>query len=139
MGKFTFKVSTDKKPVNKKETKKTKKVLLDKHTTEMMSTEMYTYIGNDGQEHKYNGILNKTTNNVAFGKIFETHNVDLIFHPAVEHVDGSDEYFTYIGSEDNKEHLYRGKVEYDFENNSYVGTIIKTEVDETLIQIFEEK
>lgn len=138
MGNFTFKVSTGKKPVKKTNTEKVQKILLEKHINEIMSTEMYTYIGDDGNEHKYNGILNKTSTNVAFGKIYEPHNVDLIFHPAVEHVEGSDEYFTYLDS-NNKQQLYRGKVEYDFENNTYVGVITQTEVDETLIQIFEEK
>ncbi len=143
MGKFTFTVSTapkskQSKPV-KKETKKIKKVLLEKHSTEMMSTEMYTYIGTDGEEHKYNGILNKGSNNEAYGKIYENHNVDLIYHPGVEHVAGQKAYFTYIDPNNNQEHKYIGKIEYDLENDTYVGIITKTEIDDTLIQIFEEK
>lgn len=132
MGKFTFTVSSN-KPKTKNETKKTKKVLLEKHINEIMSTEMYTYIGIDGEEHKYSGILNKTSGNTAYGKIFENHDVDLIYHPAVEHVEGSPEYFTY---NNNK---YNGKVEYDLERNTYVGVINNINLDETLIQIFEEK
>lgn len=141
MGKFTFTVSTapKTKPVKQEPKKTIKKVLLEKHSTEMMSTEMYTYIGTDGEEHKYNGILNKGSNNEAYGKIYETHNVNLVYHPAVEHVAGQKEYFTYIDPSDNQEHMYNGKVEYDLEKNTYVGIITKTEIDETLIQIFEEK
>lgn len=141
MAKFTFNVSSSSKPTKpvKKETKKTKKVLLQKHSTEMMSTEMYAYIGTDGEEHKYNGILNKTANNEAYGKIFENHDVDLIYHPAVEHVDGSKEYFTFVDPQTNEEKVFKGKVEYDLERSTYVGLIKKVEVDETLIQIFEDK
>lgn len=133
MGNLTFNVSVPKKHIPKK-----KKVVLEKNVSETTTNELYTYIGDDGQEHKFNGILNKTSEH-AYGKISKNFDVQLIYHPAVEHIEGQDEYFTYIDDEDNSEHVYKGNVEYDFDKNTYIGIVTTTEVNEKLIQIFEEK
>ena len=136
MAKFNFKVSS---APAKKATPKPKqvKIQLEKHETVMKSNEMYTYIGNDGEEHQYLGILTKSEND-AFGKIFENHKVDLIYHPEIKSVEPCDEYFTYEDAYGNQ-CVFNGNVEYDLDRNTYIGLCRDKEVKEKMIQIFEEK
>lgn len=136
MAKLNFKVSAA--PKQKIAAKpKPKKVVLEKHVTSMATNEYYTYIGIDGEEHKYTGILTKSELS-AYGKIFEDHKVDLIYHPEIKHVDAVSEYFSYI-DENGNEHIFRGKVEFDLERNTYFGILREKEIKEEMIQIFEEK
>ena len=101
---------------------------------------MYTYIGSDGKEYQYTGIINKTIDGHAYGKIYETINVELEFHPKEEHKDEHSEYFTYIDPSDNKEYIYKNKfISYDEDTCSYIGNIQTFEITKTPIQIFEEK
>ena len=136
MGKINFSVNTTSKKKEVIKPKKTK-IELMQHITPITTTEEYTYIGDDGEEHKYLGILTKSENSV-FGKIVETHTVELTYHSEIKHVDAADEYFTYI-DETGEVKTFNGKVEFDLDRNTYVGVIKKRNIKSKPIQIFEEK
>lgn len=135
MAKINFNVTTA--PKKKQSTPKPVKIELTQHITPVQTNEAYVYIDENGEEKKYVGILTKS-NHAAFGKIYDEHKVDLIYHPEVKHVDAVKEYFTYI-DENNEEQVFKGKVEFDLERNTYIGVIQKRDIKEKMIQIFEEK
>ena len=111
--------------------------VLEKHEVFETIAEHYSYIDSSGKEQKYVGIISKSSDS-AVGKTFETHKVILKYHPAVEHVEGNDEFFTYIDSA-GTEHRYTDKIEYDLEKNTYVGRITEHTISNKIVEIFEEK
>lgn len=119
------------------DSKGTAKIELERHEIDEKVPEHYTYIDSAGVEKKYAGVVSKSSDS-AIGKTFETHVVHLEYHPAIEHVAGNDEYFTYIGK-NGKPCVYTGKVEFDLESNCYIGKTKEAVVENTIIEIFEEK
>lgn len=121
---------------NVKPAKKTK-VKLECHQTIKELPEYYSYVGEDDNEHKYLGIVSKSSSNDSdvFGKVFESHNVKLMFHPEIKAVAGNDEYFSFV-DENGEEHVYKGIVEYDLSRNTYIGKVTDRSVEHKVIQIF---
>lgn len=116
--------------------KKTTKYVLSKKEAEKTTTEYYTYLDEQGVEHKYTGILSKSADNV-YGKTIETNKVMLNYYPAIETVIGKPSMFTYL--ENGIEQRYLDKPMYDEETNTYFGIKREFIVNNTVIDIFEEK
>lgn len=122
---------------NRVSQQKIRKVVLNRKETETNVPEYYTYIDENGNEQKYAGVISKVSSNLI-GKLIATHKVQLDFHPGVATVVGEKEHWTYIGDDGNN-HIYDGEVMFDETSSSYVGIVKKYVMNNTLIDIFEEK
>lgn len=141
MANFSFSINKNSSQNNIKSNSKNKKVELIEKIETINVPEKYTYINENGKEVKFSGILSKTIDNKAFGKIYKPIVTQLIYHPGVESVIGSEEYYSYIDDKMN-EHIYKGEVsEVKNDNNdiTYIGKITITNFIDNQIQIFKEE
>ena len=109
---------------NRASQQKIRKVVLNRKETETNVPE-------------YAGVISKVSSKLI-GKLIATHKVQLDFHPGVATVVGEKEHWTYIGDDGNN-HVYDGEVMFDETSSSYVGIVKKYVMNNTLIDIFEEK
>lgn len=113
------------------------RIVLTKKEVENVVPEYYTYINENGEEHKYVGIVSKSSSS-AYGKTVTTHKVALVEHPAIAHVNSEPERFTYI-SKDGTEKQYKGNVSFDEITGAYFGVLKEYGITNTVIDIYEEK
>lgn len=118
--------------VNRKKT-----YILNRIIEEKIVPEYYTYIDSNGNEQKYGGILSRSNSGI-YGKSIERHKVLLTYHPEVKNVVGIKEHYTYFDTYGN-EFLYEGKVDFDEKTNTYTGVYEDIVINNTIIDIFEEK
>ena len=146
MAKFSFSINKNSsqknniKQTNSIQKNSTKVELIEKVET-INIPEKYTYLDKNGKEVKFSGILSKTVDNKAFGKVYKPVITNLIYHPGIESVIGSEEYYSYIDDNMN-EHVYKGDIlEVKDENNNitYIGKIVITNFVDNQIQIFKEE
>ena len=120
-------------------TDKTKeKVVLAKHEGVSFSPEYFSYLNESGEEVKFNGIIIKDDDGSYVGKQIIPHKVILEYHPTVKSVKYSPEHFTYV-NQYGKEKEYIGEVEFDLENNSYIGKVVEDVLKDDVVKIFEEE
>ena len=117
--------------------KKIRKVVLNRKEIQTRVPEYYTYTDDNGNEQKYAGVISKVSSKLI-GKLVDTHKVNLEFHPGVATIKGQNEHWTYIG-EDGVKHVYEDDIKFDETSYSYVGIVKKYVMNNTLIDIFEEK
>lgn len=114
------------------------KVNLIKHEGIKAVPEYFSYLNDKNEEVKFSGIIIKDVDNSYIGKQVISNKVLLTYHPAVESVKYSPEYFTYV-DKNGKERSFIGEPRFDMENNTYVGTVTEEVLNDEIIEIFKEE
>ena len=97
-----------------------------------MTTNKFYYIDKQGQKKKYVGPIINNHNGTFSGYLAKDKQIDIVvdleYHPAVEHVDGYNSYYTYINS-NGDEIRYYGLMKSKENGDKYFAYFTTKQID----------